>query len=201
MQAPHGKSALKNMWRSSPQIESPMRIIPNHALWLSIFLFWVTTPKALACWNEAASRYNVSADLLYAIAKHESSLNSLAINVNKNKTTDIGIMQINSIWLPQLKTFGIMEKHLYNACTNIHVGAWILGSLIHKHGLSWDTVGRYNGGGTINRTNYAWKIYKKLHPTSKSEKPTMGISIAKNEMESSSKSIFANPIILEKIDE
>lgn len=117
---------------------------------------------AFACWEQAAVKYQVAPELLMAIAMQESSMRSNAVNLNRNNTVDIGIMQINSIWLPQLREFGIERKDLFDPCTNIHVGAWILGGLIRKHGLNWDTIGRYNGGGVDNRSKYAWKVYRRL---------------------------------------
>lgn len=89
-------------------------------------------------------------------------MRSNAINFNKNNTYDIGLMQINTIWLPQLRKYGISKADLFDPCTNIHVGAWILSGLIQRHGLNWDAIGRYNGGGQDNRTRYAWKVYKRL---------------------------------------
>lgn len=131
-------------------------------------LFFPVT--AFACWEEAAVKYQVAPELLVAIAMQESSMRSNAVNLNKNNTVDIGIMQINSIWLPKLREFGIERKDLFDPCINIHVGAWILGGLIREHGLNWDTVGRYNGGGVDNRSKYAWKVYRRLTKLPRSSK-------------------------------
>lgn len=38
---------------------------------------------------------------LFCIAKFESNFNQYAININKNNTIDIGLLQINSIWYNQ----------------------------------------------------------------------------------------------------
>jgi soluble lytic murein transglycosylase-like protein len=132
---------------------------------------------ALACWDEAAQRYGVSSQLLYAVAKVESHLNPKALNLSHRQRTgsyDIGLMQINSSNLPALARHGITERDLYNPCISIHVGAWLLAQTFAKHGLSWDGVGAYNAACTQlkgqdcqrARNRYAWQVYRRL-PTSK----------------------------------
>lgn len=119
---------------------------------------------AQACWDQAAARYGVNTHLLYAIAKTESNFNPAAVNRNKNGSYDIGMMQINSSWLPLLRKHGIAESQLYDACTSIHVGAWILGQNIRRMGNSWDAVGAYNAADPRRRQAYALKIYRNLPP-------------------------------------
>jgi hypothetical protein len=84
--------------------------------------------SASACWEDAAARYGVNPYLLYAIAKTESNLNPSAINRdNKNGSYDIGLMQINSRWLPTLRKYGIEESQLWDACLNIHRRMGVVG--------------------------------------------------------------------------
>lgn len=118
--------------------------------------------RANACWEEAANWYGVNVYLLYAIAKTESGLNPAAINRNKNGTYDIGLMQINSSWLPVLRKHGIEEKQLYDACTSIQVGAWILADNMRRMGTTWEAVGAYNARDTALRVKYAWKVFKNI---------------------------------------
>jgi soluble lytic murein transglycosylase-like protein len=115
-----------------------------------------------ACWQEAGQRYGVHPDLLYAIAKTESNFNPAAVNRNKNGSHDIGIMQINSRWLPVLRRYGIDEQALLDPCTNIHVGAWVLAQNMRKLGNSWEAVGAYNARNPQRRKEYASKVYKNL---------------------------------------
>ena len=126
------------------------------------------------CWNQAGARYSVSPQLLYAIAKTESDLNPYAYEL-LDSSESRGIMQINSYWYPTLKTMGINEDDLWNPCTNIHVGAWILSQEIERYGNSWTAIGAYNAGGNSPEKKvaaykqYTRKIFNKLykHQTSK----------------------------------
>ena len=113
---------------------------------------------AYACWDDAAARYQVNSTLLRAIARTESDLNPKAINRNRNGSRDIGLMQINSSWLPVLTSHGIAERDLFDPCTNIYVGAWILAQNFQRLGSSWDAVGAYNARMPALRRAYAWKV-------------------------------------------
>jgi soluble lytic murein transglycosylase-like protein len=113
------------------------------------------------CWTDTESRYHVSRYLLFAIAGHESRLNTRAINKNTNGTYDIGLMQINSAWLPKLKPYGIGVTELKNACLNLNIGAWILANDFAKYGNNWRAVGAYNAKTEWKRTQYAQRISDK----------------------------------------
>lgn len=112
------------------------------------------------CWDAAANMYHLDPWLLMAIAKVESGFNNDAININKNHTVDIGMMQINSIWLPTLKKYGISAKDLLNPCTSVFVGSWIVAQNIHYFGYNIDGIGAYNSPTNVTiRRNYAKKVY------------------------------------------
>lgn len=115
------------------------------------------------CVTAAAERFGHTVDLLMAIVTVESAGNCSAINSNTNGSRDIGCMQINTAWLPTLKTkFGISERDLLDPCTNVNVGAWILARNVREYGQSWRAVGAYNATSESKRINYAWKVRSQL---------------------------------------
>jgi soluble lytic murein transglycosylase-like protein len=124
---------------------------------LALVVLLVST-GAHACWEEAGERFGISPHLLHAIAKTESSLRPEAINRNRNGSYDIGIMQINSWWLPKLKRHNITEAELWDPCVNINVGAWILAQNIQRFGNSWNAVGAYNTSKTELRKEYIARV-------------------------------------------
>ncbi|MHB0992222.1 MAG: lytic transglycosylase domain-containing protein [Burkholderiales bacterium] len=114
------------------------------------------------CWDDAEARYSVSKYLLLAIAQYESGLDPDRVNRNRNGSYDIGLMQINSAWLPALKPFGIGAAELKNPCVNLNVGAWILGKNFLVYGKNWRAVGAYNAKTEWKRASYAHQIAHKL---------------------------------------
>lgn len=117
------------------------------------------------CMRAAGERYEINPLLIWSIAKTESGFNPSAVGRNTNKSYDIGVMQINSGWLPTLARYGIAERHLYDACTNIQVGTWILAQNIQKFGYNWKAVGAYNAATDSKRVAYARKVLTLAHKT------------------------------------
>ncbi|MGT0193861.1 lytic transglycosylase domain-containing protein [Burkholderia pyrrocinia] len=114
------------------------------------------------CIDDAATYHRLNPQLLRAIAQHESGMRANAINRNPNRSEDIGLMQINSSWLPKLATYGIRHEHLFNACVSAYVGAWILASNVKQFGPNWKAVGAYNAVTHSKQLVYARAIYHRL---------------------------------------
>lgn len=145
-----------------------MRTLVAAALLLGMF-----ASQAQACWEQVAQRHGIAAGLLYAIARVESGLNPSAVNHShwhRTGSYDIGLLQINSRHLPLLARHGIREADLFQPCTNIAVGAWLLADTMARHGTTWQAVGAFNAACTqlkgaacdAARARYAWKVYQHL---------------------------------------
>ena len=133
-----------------------------------LLLVFIADAAAADCFDAAADRHRVPADVLRAIACVESNHKPNAINRNRNGSVDYGVMQINSLWLRELASFGIERGHLWDLCTNVHVGAWILAQNFQTFGFGWRAIGAYNAGLQETparehlRYEYAKKIYRAL---------------------------------------
>jgi soluble lytic murein transglycosylase-like protein len=114
------------------------------------------------CYQAAAQRYNVPQNLLVAIAKHESGGRTTAINQNRNGTRDIGLMQINSAWLPMLARHGLTEQDLFDPCVNVLVAAWILSHNFARLGYNTQGLGAYNAVTPWKRELYARQILQTI---------------------------------------
>lgn len=115
-----------------------------------------------ACFEQAAKRYRVPAQVLRSISRIESGGNPAAFHRNPNGSRDIGHMQINSAWLPTLAKYGITQDHLTNSCVNTHVGAWILANNFQRLGYGWNAVGAYNAKSPDKAAAYARKVAANL---------------------------------------
>jgi soluble lytic murein transglycosylase-like protein len=112
------------------------------------------------CFEEAGRANNISYDLLESIARVESGLNANALHVNRNGTTDLGLMQINSAWIEPMRLN--REELISNPCYNVMAGAGILRQCIDAHGYTWEAVGCYNAKSKGKRVGYSWKIFREL---------------------------------------
>lgn len=110
------------------------------------------------CFGEAAKIAGVDRDLIVAIAKHESGFDPRIVHYNKNGSRDIGILQINSVHLPELQLAGFVEADLYDGCTNMQIGAVYLKEAIRRNGNTWRAVGTYNASSEAKRVAYVNKI-------------------------------------------
>lgn len=127
------------------------------------------------CFEQAGTEHNVNPQLLRAIAQVESALNHKAINeshIQRTKTIDIGLMQINSSNLSALAKDGVtQEKLLDDPCLNVRIGARILAEKFKKEGANWDGVGAYNAACVQlkgeecqrARNNYTTKVWQAMN--------------------------------------
>ena len=114
------------------------------------------------CFLAAAERHTVNPDILRAIASVESSNRPHAVNRNPNGSYDYGLMQINSIHLPELAKYGIGRHDLMEPCVSIHVAAFLLSRHMRRFGNTWDAIGAYQSVTEGIRQAYAQKVYEHL---------------------------------------
>lgn len=129
------------------------------------------------CFDAAAAKYHISPLLIKSIAIGESGLDPKATNHNRDKktgkikSTDYGLMQVNSGHIPRLVAMGVIQDEndlLNRPCLNVQIGTWILATHFQTCGVSWNCLGSYNAGFRADRhetrERYAcriWKIYQK----------------------------------------
>ncbi len=78
------------------------------------------------CFDDGASWQHLNPPILRAIAWQESYNNADATHSNANGSVDYGVMQINSIHLPELKQYGIRRDALMVPCEKMYIATWNL---------------------------------------------------------------------------
>ena len=141
------------------------------------------TLKKLLDWGYKCS--GVPQHILLAIILTESGGNPYAVNVNgvggfypKSKkealkiiykfnkaNTDIGIMQVNYLWVG--RHFNVTPEELLDPWINICVGAKELRSYLDKYNWTWKGIGRYNAVTEWKQVRYAIKVSKNLEKAKK----------------------------------
>lgn len=90
-------------------------------------------------------------------------MNPDSVGRNKNGSLDLGLMQINTVWLNDLARYGISKTQLMDSCTSIYVGAWIMSKNIRNYGYTWRAIGAYNSKNPLIGFQYAKKVYDVHH--------------------------------------
>ena len=134
-----------------------------------------TTAHA-TCFDLAAQRYGVPTVLLQAIAQQESGGRAMAINVNRNGSRDIGLMQINSGWLNTLSRHGIAEQDLFDPCVSALVGAWILANNFARHGYTTQGLGAYNAASPDKRERYARQVLQRVERMTQAQSQSLNLA-------------------------
>lgn len=114
------------------------------------------------CVVTAAERHSVNPWVLKAILKVESNFKPGAVNRNPNGSVDIGMAQINSIHLKELRKYGISDKDLLDPCVSTYVAAWHLAKQYRAHGNTWFAVGAYHSATPCFNNRYAGLVWNTL---------------------------------------
>lgn len=113
------------------------------------------------CIPYISEQYQVPQSIIKSVIKNESSWKNV-ISVNKDGSKDIGVMQINTWWLPILKKHNIFKADLMNVCTNIAVGSWIL-RYEYLHFKNWqNALASYNAGRGKYKNPYAQSYGRRI---------------------------------------
>ncbi|WP_144106812.1 lytic transglycosylase domain-containing protein [Paraburkholderia sp. BCC1886] len=131
------------------------------ALWF-VTLAFISLSAHADCFDHAATAEGVSARLLRAIAHVESNSNPRAIRHNRNGSIDIGIMQINTVHMPELNKRGIHRRDLLNSCKNIYTAAWLLRRNLNAHQSLWTAVGNYHSATPKFHREYLHLVWAEL---------------------------------------
>jgi soluble lytic murein transglycosylase-like protein len=111
---------------------------------LCAFLFAKESTRYDEYFSQIGSHFGIPPMLLKKIAKIESNLNERCIGVNKNKTVDYGLMQINSCHFKELAPYGIGEHNIMNPKVNITAAAILLKKYVAKDGFNFYEIGKYH---------------------------------------------------------
>lgn len=117
-----------------------------------------------ACLMMAAETYSVPPAVLAGIMEVEGGRVGQSVGPNTNGTYDLGPMQINTIWLPELaRHWGVSEnsaKKLVrdDPCVNLHVAAWILRQRINDSGNLTLGIAHYHSRTPRFGHKYARKV-------------------------------------------
>ena len=120
-------------------------------------------PTLAACIMMASQTYSVPTPVILAVLHVEGGRIGQESS-NRNGTKDLGPMQVNTIWLPQLAQYWRTSQYIArrwvrdDACTNIHVGAWILSRKINEAGSLGGGIARYHSATPHLGRRYLQKV-------------------------------------------
>jgi len=120
------------------------------------------------CITSASGVYHLPPTVLVILLNVEGG--SLGhVSQNTNDTVDIGPMQVNQIWLPQLAAhWHATIADAYHAlrdnfCANVEAGAWILRrGLDEANGNFWEGVGYYHSHDPVHKATYLRAVLNQL---------------------------------------
>jgi hypothetical protein len=97
--------------------------------------------------------------------KKENGRNGQAVR-NKDGTYDLGVLQINTRWLPTLARYGYTRDDLqFNPCKNIMAATWILATNLAEGKTLWSAIGNYHSHTLKHNLTYRTSVqayYQKI---------------------------------------
>lgn len=123
------------------------------------------TAKALAaCMILASQTYDVPLPVMIGIMHVEGGRVGQQVGPNKNMTYDLGPMQVNTRWIPELaKAWSLDPKTAHrlvrdDGCVNVRVAAWILHNKIKDAGSLYGGIAYYHSATPVLGSRYAAKV-------------------------------------------
>lgn len=113
------------------------------------------------CAEYAGKHYDVSPYIVMAVIDIEGG-KAGTISKNTNGSYDLGVMQINTINLKEIKkTFPRIDWRVlaYEPCVNIGIGTWLLSKRISEANNLWTGVGNYHSKTPKYHQRYLSKVY------------------------------------------
>jgi hypothetical protein len=117
-----------------------------------------------ACMMMASHTYQVPPAVMIGIMHVEGGHVGQQVGPNVNKTYDLGPMQVNSRWIPELaRAWSVDYKVAYrlvrdDGCVNVRVAAWILGQKIKEAGTLYGGIAHYHSATPRYGLRYADKV-------------------------------------------
>lgn len=102
--------------------------------------------ERVVCSVAAAAKYDIPANVMLAVSFQEAGKPGQAVP-NDNGTFDYGSMQINTVWLSELRKYGITKQDVSIAgCYPYDLAAWRIRRHIKhdKTGDMWQKVANYH---------------------------------------------------------
>jgi|ERR1043166_4412897 hypothetical protein len=122
-----------------------------------------------SCLMMAAQTYTVPPQVMVGILHVEGGKVGQEVGPNVNGSYDLGPMQVNSRWMPQLAYLWHVDEKTArrwvrdNSCVNLHVSAWILRQKIEEaNGNLFYGIARYHSATPQFGYVYAGKVIRAM---------------------------------------
>lgn len=122
-----------------------------------------------ACLLMAAQTYSVPPAVLLGIYQVEAGAVGQEVGPNRNGSYDLGPMQINTLWVPELaQMWGVNESTARrwlrdDPCTNVGVAAWILRRHYDETQDLAQAIAHYHSRTPRYGTVYKGKVITAMH--------------------------------------
>lgn len=124
----------------------------------------LTAQALAACLLLAAQTYQVPPAVMIGIMHVEGGRVGQAVGPNVNGSYDLGPMQVNTRWIPELADAWRIDKRTAtrlvrdDGCVNVRVAAWILSRKIKEAGSLYGGIAYYNSATPGIGTRYAARV-------------------------------------------